>query len=227
MGAGARLNYKAQPLRQPDLSDTHDTDLLSQHAVQFGVSLTLAQAQALVSYLGELEKWNRTYDLTAVSSYAEMLFRHALDSLSIAPFVPSGEILDLGSGAGLPGMPLAIALPDCRFVLVEPLSKRVRFLNHIVRTLKLSNARVFEGRAESYQGAPAQAVCARAVASLLELSRLSAPLLEPGGVLLAMKGSAVNAELLSDFPGFATPEPIALEVPNAPGKRWLIRMQKL
>lgn len=202
-------------------------DQLSQHAVAFGVSLSAQQASDTLAYLLELEKWNRTYDLTAVASVEEMVYRHALDSLSIAPYIPLGEILDLGSGAGLPGIPLALALPRNRFVLIEPLGKRVRFLNHVVRLLKLDNVRVFEGRAERYSGDPADAVCVRAVASLLELTRLAAPLLAPGGVLLAMKGSAVEQELAGPFGGFATPEQIALEVPNAPGARWLIRLQRL
>jgi 16S rRNA (guanine527-N7)-methyltransferase len=202
-------------------------DDLSQRAVTFGVSLSPQQASDTLQYLLELEKWNRTYDLTAVATVEEMVYRHALDSLSIAPYIPLGEVLDLGSGAGLPGIPLALALPRNRFVLIEPLGKRVRFLNHVVRLLKLDNVRVFEGRAESYPGAPADAVCVRAVASLRELTRLAAPLLAPGGVLLAMKGSTVAQELAGSFDGFATPEQIALEVPNAPGARWLIRLQRL
>jgi len=205
----------------------NQTDTLAQAAVAFGVSLDLMQAQTIVRYLEELEKWNRTYDLTAVAGVEEMLYRHALDSLSIAPYIPLGVTLDVGSGAGLPGIPLAIALPAQKFVLIEPLSKRVRFLSHIVRTFKLSNVSIFEGRSEAYRGAPAQAACVRAVASMHELARLCAPLLEPGGVLLAMKGASVAAELGGDFPGFSTPESLQLEVPQAPGPRWLVRLQRI
>jgi 16S rRNA (guanine527-N7)-methyltransferase len=122
--------------------------------------------------------------------------RHLFNSAALAPLVPAGvHVVDLGSGAGLPGIPLAIARADLTVTLLEPMSRRVAFLHDCLETLELSGVRVVRGRAEDGGVPPAQVVVARAVASLEKLMRLSLPLLAADGVLLALKGQAAAAEL--------------------------------
>jgi 16S rRNA (guanine527-N7)-methyltransferase len=122
--------------------------------------------------------------------------RHLFNSAALAPLVPTGvHVVDLGSGAGLPGIPLAIARPDLRVTLLEPMSRRVAFLRECLEALGLPGVQVVRGRAEDGGVRPAQVVVARAVASLEKLMRLAFPLLEDHGVLLALKGKAAAAEL--------------------------------
>jgi 16S rRNA (guanine527-N7)-methyltransferase len=192
-----------------------------------GVPLADPPVAALWRYVLELDKWNATYDLTAVASIEDMLYRHVLDSLAIWPHLPRGDLIDLGSGAGLPGIPLAIVEPTLQITLIEPLGKRARFLNHVVRTLKLGNVAVFNGRAEQWAGPTVALVSARAVAALPQLAAWSRPLLHAGGVLLAMKGPKVHDERVVPIEGFSAPELIALDVPRASGERWLVKLRRL
>ena len=118
-------------------------------AATFHVNLTEHQAGQLTSYLDLMIKWNKAYNLTAVTDRSEMIPRHLLDSLSIAPLLQAGDrVLDVGTGAGLPGIPLAIALPDVRFTLLDALSKRTRFLLQTIAQLGLDNVQVQHGRVE-------------------------------------------------------------------------------
>ena len=154
-----------------------------------GLALTRAQHDALLDYLALLARWNATYNLTAVRDVDEMVGKHVLDSLAIAPHVREARIADLGTGAGLPGIPLAIADPARHVVLVESNGKKARFLREAVRQLKLGNARVAESRAEAVDepGAYAQ-ITARALDTLAGILEVGGHLLAPHGRLLAMKG---------------------------------------
>ena len=160
-----------------------------------GQSLTAAQIDAMMDYLAELVRWNKAYNLTAVTDPAEMIDRHLIDSLSIRTFLDGKRILDAGTGAGLPGLVLAIAEPGRHFILVDSNGKKIRFLRHIARTLGLENIEPVQARLESLEleRAPDEIV-ARALAPLARLVEWHAPWLARGARLLAMKGRLEEAE---------------------------------
>lgn len=171
--------------------------------------------QGLLDYLALLAKWNKAYNLTAVRDPQEMVTRHLLDSLAVVPYVRGEYIIDVGTGGGLPGIPLALVFPDRRFVLLDSNSKKTRFLVQVKAELGLSNVTVVHSRVEEYQ--PEQlfdAVITRAFASVADILKGSRHLLTPQGEFLAMKG-AVPEEELSELPqGFHLIEVIALKVPG-------------
>ncbi len=150
----------------------------------------------LLDYLALLAKWNRTHNLTAVRDPAEMVTRHLLDSLAVVPYVRGPRVADLGSGGGLPGIPLACALPACEFVLIESRDKKCQFLRHATAALGLGNVQVARSRIEEYrpQG-KFDTLVARALADLPTLLQVSEHLWGPGGRFLAMKGTRPDAEL--------------------------------
>ncbi|MCX7116847.1 MAG: 16S rRNA (guanine(527)-N(7))-methyltransferase RsmG [Legionellales bacterium] len=148
------------------------------------------------NYLALLQKWNQTYNLTAVRDMESMVSRHLLDSLSILPWIKGPRVLDVGSGAGLPGIPLAIACPKLQVVLLDSNGKKIRFLQEAKRVLALSHLDIVQTRAESYH--PTQAfdtVTSRAFGSLDQLIHGTQHLISKGGIWLAMKGRRPDAEL--------------------------------
>ncbi|MFZ1326976.1 MAG: 16S rRNA (guanine(527)-N(7))-methyltransferase RsmG [Candidatus Contendobacter sp.] len=150
----------------------------------------------LIAYLALLERWNRAYNLTAVRDPEAMVVRHLLDSLSILPWVEGPRVLDVGSGAGLPGIPLAVVCPEHEFFLLDSNSKRTRFLIQVAAELQLSNVRVVRSRVGDYQPAALfNSVVSRAFATLAELAAAAGRLCAPGGRLLAMKGVFPDEEL--------------------------------
>ncbi len=180
------------------------TARLREAADQHGVAVSDNQADLLVRYLQELARWNRVHNLTAVRRPIDMVERHILDSLSVAHLLRGSSIADAGSGAGLPGIPLAIMEPERRFVLIERSPKKAGFLTHAVYALGLANASVQCGSLQDYRPAVGfDTVVARALAELKDLVYLVRHLLAPGGVLLAMKGPRLEEELRGLPPGFA------------------------
>jgi 16S rRNA (guanine527-N7)-methyltransferase len=209
-----------------------------------GLDATLAPP--LLAYLAELQKWNRAYNLTAVREPAQMVTRHILDSLSVLrrngdqtaiseiPKLQSDphfseplRLLDVGSGAGLPGIPLAIARPDLSVTLLDAGGKKARFLRHVQRTLKLGNVAVVEERAERFQPqAPFDVVISRAFAELGDFLEQTAHLAAPDGEWLAMKGKLGAAEL-KDLPaGFRVANVEALQVPGLSEQRHLVIVRR-
>ncbi len=150
--------------------------------------------QRLLDYRTELEKWNAAYNLTAVRSPSEMISRHLLDSLTVLPLV-RGRVLDVGAGAGLPGLVLAIANPELQVTVLDSNGKKARFMRHAQRHLKLENAQVAESRAQDWQAPGYDVVVSRAYADLSDFFQSTAHLLAPGGQWLAMKGKLAPAEL--------------------------------
>lgn len=186
------------------------------------LKLDPALATPLLKYLGELVLWNKAYNLTSVRQPVEMVTRHVLDSLAILPHV-AGRIIDVGSGAGLPGIPLAIANPQLHVTLLDSGGKKARFLRHAQRTLPLANVEVVEARAEAFE--PKQrfdVVASRAFSALGDFLQATSRLGADGGRWLAMKGKLDRKELADVPPGFRVEQEIQLQVPGLDEERHLI-----
>jgi 16S rRNA (guanine527-N7)-methyltransferase len=167
----------------------HSAPALVTAASALGVQLIPAQAEQLLAQLELLERWNRTHNLVGPGSPAEWLERHTLDSLAAARFLPPGKGFDVGSGAGFPGVPLAIARPDCQLALVEPRDKRAAFLSNTVAALSLRNATVVREHLEaSDEPGDAQFAVSRATLPLPVWLKLAATLLAPRGLAIAFLG---------------------------------------
>lgn len=197
------------------------------------LALDTALATPLLAYLALLARWNRTYNLTAVRDPGEMVVKHLLDSLAMHPFVDplvasGGALADLGTGAGLPGIPLAIVKPGLRVTLVESAGKKARFLREAVRTLGLNDVRVAEARIEAFdEPGPAQfgnyaAITARALATLPLILELGGHLLRDDGQLLAMKGVYPADEIAALPAGWALQQSHRLRVPGLAAERHLV-----
>ncbi|GMV27885.1 MAG: hypothetical protein AMXMBFR59_00100 [Rhodanobacteraceae bacterium] len=179
----------------------------------------------LIAYVELLARWNATYNLTAVRDTGEMVARHLLDSLAIAPYVSGATLADLGTGPGLPGIPLALAAPERQVTLVDSNGKKARFLREAVRALKLTNVRVIESRVQDVQG-QFDCITARAFATLADMLHWAGGLLADGGTWLAMKGKLAEEEIAALPAGFRIERVIALEVPATVGERHLIVIRR-
>lgn len=150
----------------------------------------------IIAYCALLQKWNKAYNLIGDSTEQEILKRHILDSLSIVPFINETNILDVGTGAGLPGIPLAIYFPEKNFTLVDSNGKKTRFLQQVVHELKLPNVTVFNARIEQLdRNKTYELILSRAFAAVKLMLDLTQPLLAPNGKFLAMKGKVPTEEL--------------------------------
>ncbi len=191
------------------------------------LSLTASRAQQthLLAYLALLLKWNRAYNLTAIRDPASMVSRQLLDSLSILPLIKGPRILDVGTGAGLPGIPLAIMLPELEFTLLDTNSKKTRFVNQVKLELGLDNVSVVQQRVEHFQ--PQQAydtITSRAFASLQDMLQGSAHLLAEQGQWVAMKGQLPQQEI-ADIASVRDVRWESLTVPGEKGLRHAIIIQ--
>ena len=179
----------------------------------------------LAAYLVLLERWNRAYNLTAVREPEAMVIRHLLDSLSILPWLAGPRVLDVGSGAGLPGIPLAIAQPEYEFCLLDSNGKRTRFLMQATAELHLSNVSVVRSRAEDYRPATLfNSVVSRAFATLAELAVDAGRLCAPTGRLLAMKGVFPDDELARLPSAYQVVGVYPLRVPHLDAERHLVHL---
>lgn len=168
---------------------------LQQGLASLNLQLGEVQQSQLLAFIALLVKWNRVYNLTAVRDAQEMLARHILDSLSILPYLQGERIIDVGAGAGLPGIPLSIAKPDYQFVLLDSNRKKTRFMQQAKTELHLDNTEVVCSRAEDYRpGEPFDSVISRALASLSQIVAWSAHLCRDNAVILAMKGTFPDEE---------------------------------
>lgn len=192
---------------------------------RLGISLTAEAVARLVAYLALLERWNRAYNLTAVRDPEAMVIRHLLDSLSILPWVEGPRVLDVGSGAGLPGIPLAVARPNCQFCLLDSNGKRTRFLTQVAAELHLAHVDVVRGRVEDYRPAVLfNSVVSRAFATLADMVADAGRLCVPDGRLLAMKGVFPDDELARLPPGYVVVGVYPLRVPNLEAERTLVHL---
>lgn len=188
------------------------------------LGLAPALADPLARYLALMLRWNTAYNLTAIRDPREMVTKHLLDSLAMAPAVAGlATLADLGTGPGLPGIPLAIATPGLRVTLVESNGKKARFMREALRQLGLGNAEVAESRIEALDR-PGQfaAITARALATLPQILALGGHLIAPDGVLLAMKGARPDDEIAALAPGWALRELRPLTVPGLDAERHLV-----
>ncbi|PLW83765.1 16S rRNA (guanine(527)-N(7))-methyltransferase RsmG [Kineobactrum sediminis] len=175
------------------------TDLektLSRGCHALDISLEPRQQEQLLTYLQLMQKWNRAYNLTAVREPAAMVTRHLLDSLAVLPYLPEGRCLDVGTGAGLPGIPLAILFPEREFHLLDSNGKKTRFLFAVKTSLGLANVTIHNTRVEAFTPqALFDVILSRAFASLADMVAGTRHLLAPGGCFLAMKGAYPPDEL--------------------------------
>ena len=200
---------------------------LSAGLAAMGIDLDAVAQERLLAYLALLYKWNRTYSLTALREQERAVSHHLLDSLAILPFVPAGSLLDVGSGGGTPGIPLAIARPDLSVTLLDSNTKKAAFLQQAAIELGLQNISVHAGRVEQYHPESGfTAITSRAFAELADFVTLSAHLLAEGGVWLAMKGVRPQGEL-DRLPATVVIGDIhRLDVPGVDGDRHLVVLNK-
>lgn len=202
---------------------------LQQGARELGVSLTEQQHAQLLGYLALLIKWNKAYNLTAVRDPDEMVSRHLLDSLSVVPFVAEAgdNWLDVGSGGGMPGIPLAILFPERRFTLLDSNGKKTRFLTQVKLELKLSNLEVIHSRVEAFTPAqPFDGICSRAFSSLEDFSNWTRHLGDGHTRWLAMKGVHPDDELQALPADFRLTATHVLKVPGCQGQRHLLILRR-
>jgi len=191
------------------------------------LGLPPALSEPLLAYVALLDRWNRAYNLTAIRDPREMLTRHLLDSLAMHPFAADGTLADLGTGPGLPGIPLAIAQPALQVTLVESNGKKARFLREALRTLQLPNARVAESRIEALDMPGAfDAITARALATLPLILQLGGHLLKARGRLLAMKGAIPDDEIAALPAGWRVQRIESLAVPGLAAERHLVVVER-
>lgn len=196
---------------------------LSRLLDEAGISLTDHQKTLLVAYVDMLHKWNKAYNLTSVRDPAEMVVRHILDSIVVAPYLQGQRFIDVGTGPGLPGIPLAIVLPDAHFTLLDSLGKRVRFLRQVQHELKLENITPVQSRVEAYPSEPPfDGVISRAFASLNDMVSWCHHLPGEKGRFYALKGQLPEDEIASLPDDFSVESVEKLRVPQLEGERHLM-----
>lgn len=187
------------------------------------LALTDGQLQRLIDYLGLLHKWNKAFNLTAVRDPQAMVSLHLLDSLSVVPHIAGEALVDVGTGGGLPGVPLAIAFPDRHFTLLDSNGKKTRFLFQVKQALGLDNVTIVHSRVESYQpDSTFDGVISRAFASVHLMIEGCKHLLNPDGHFYAMKGVFPQAELSEVEKHYIVVASHPLTVPGVEGQRCLL-----
>ncbi|WP_431024727.1 16S rRNA (guanine(527)-N(7))-methyltransferase RsmG [Halomonas sp. H5] len=193
---------------------------------QLNVAVSEAQRDQLLALLALLHKWNRAYNLTAVRDPLAMVSRHLLDSAAVLPWVRGPRLLDVGAGPGLPGLVLAILVPELEVSLLDSNGKKVRFQRQAVLELGLSNVTPVQARVEAHRDAPFDQLISRAFASLADFVTLTEGLLAEGGEWLAMKGPAADEELEALPPGVRLEARHELQVPFDESQRQLLILQR-
>ena len=199
-------------------------EILTEGLEFLGLDADADKLELLLRFIAVIEKWNKAYNLTAIRDKEEMARLHILDSLAILPHLHGKRLIDIGTGAGLPGIPLAIYRPDMEFVLLDSNAKKTRFVQQAILELKLKNISVIHSRVEDYQ--PTQGfdtVVSRAFASMGDIMKLTAHLLAEDGLLLAMKGQQPDEELAALNRPYQI---VPIVVPHVDAERCLICISK-
>lgn len=192
---------------------------------KLSLSLPDGAMDKLLAYLALLVKWNGAYNLTAIRDPEQMAIKHLLDSLSIVPYVQGGSLIDVGTGAGLPGLVLAIVKPELDVTLLDSNGKKVRFLRQVIADLKISNASAVQTRVEEFDR-QFDLVSSRAFATLADMVNGSRQLLADNGEFLAMKGVHPTEEIAALPEGFSVRDVVPLDVPFLDEERHLVRITR-
>ena len=200
--------------------------ILLDGARALGLDLDESQAAKLIAHLDLLDEWGKVMNLTAIRERSQQVTKHVLDSLTVYPWLRGPRIADIGSGAGFPGIPLAIVAPHLDFTLIDSTGKKCRFLEHVRGELALGNVQVVHSRAEDYRPAERfDTVLARAVGPLADLVRYGGKLVEfSAGRLLAMKGRSPEDELSKPLNGWKSAGVHKLTVPGLDEERHLVEL---
>jgi 16S rRNA (guanine527-N7)-methyltransferase len=191
------------------------------------VPLNARQEKQLLDYLSLMLHWNRVHNLTAITVPLDMVHRHLLDSLAVAPFLKGPQVLDVGTGAGLPGIPLAIALPELQFTLLDSNQKKVSFVQQVITSLRLKQVTVVKARVESYtQVVKFDEILARAFSSLNEFAEKTGHLCQDKGTLIAMKGQLSEQECKTLSPTYTIERIESLDIPGLDAQRCLVFMKR-
>ena len=196
--------------------------LLSQAKIQ----ITDHQKQQLLDFVKLLDKWNKAHNLTSVRAPEEMLVKHIMDSLVVSPYLDGSQFIDVGTGPGLPGIPLAIINPDKQFTLLDSLGKRITFIKNAVRELKLSNVTPVLSRVEEFQAQQFDGVLSRAFASLNDMVNWCYHLPNASGRFYALKGQYQTEEVAEITKPVEVLEVFKLDVPELVGERHLVVLAK-
>jgi 16S rRNA (guanine527-N7)-methyltransferase len=209
------------PLKLP--AESQLADILEAGMQNMGVDYTSLQRDQLLAYLELLISWNKAYNLTAIRDPAQMIALHLLDSLTVLPHVTGEHLIDVGTGAGLPGIPLAIMYPDKQFTLLDSNGKKTRFLFQVRCHLGLTNVVEIQSRVEQHQPRKCyDAVLSRAFTSIADMVDKCHHLLAAQGVFLAMKGKFPQSELSEVAKDYKVETSHTLQVPGVEGERHLI-----
>lgn len=201
---------------------------LTEGARSLGIALTPQQARALLTLVTELAEWNRKFNLTGIREPQEMVDKHLLDSLAVLPYLRGLRIADIGTGAGFPGLPLAIVDPARRYTLVESIGKKAGFLLHVAGKLGLPNVEVVQGRSETLKPrVPFDGVVARALGSLSDFIRVAGHLIGRDGRLLAMKGRRPDDEIRALPGSWRVLAVHPLRVPGLEAERCLVELARV
>lgn len=202
--------------------------LLRQGIAELGLALPETACGQLDLYIELLTKWNQVYNLTAIRGEDKFVSHHLLDSLAVVPFLPAGRVIDVGSGAGLPGIPIAVACPQHAVTLLDSNQKRSAFLRQVIVELGLANVNVVVERVEKFRPAERfEAVISRAFSELAEFIRMAGHLCRPDGVLLAMKGGYPSEEIGRLPEGWSLEEVLPLQVPQLDAERYLLVLRPM
>ncbi len=196
-------------------------------AQELGIALDGMQAAALMRLVAELREWNQRFNLTAIREPGDMVDKHLLDSLAVQPWLRGRRVADIGTGAGFPGLPLAIVNPRRSFTLIEATGKKVRFVRHAIEALGIGNAAVVQARAETWRPPePFDSVIARALGRLADFVRVAGHLCARDGRMLAMKGRHPTAEIAVLPPGWRMLAVHDLQVPGLAAARCVVELTR-
>ena len=200
---------------------------LDSFLAQANIQVSKQQKDQLIELVNLLNKWNKAYNLTSVRDPQEMLVKHLVDSLVVSPYLQGDRFIDVGTGPGLPGLPLAIINPDKQFVLLDSLGKRVSFIRNAVLKLRLTNVTPVLSRVEEYQPEEKfDGVLSRAFASLKDMTEWCHHLLSSDGLFYALKGIYHQEEVQNLNDIFTVEKVVSLDVPTLVGERHLVLLTK-